>query len=174
MLEPKHLAKVKSYFNLASKVKEARTMQILSDRVDHAVKESLLCDETYYRFSVDPGKKDSFELVKKATEDYLNQPHVKEMAEICAFILVQARRRREKTMRWESFAEGTRYKCPIPSSCEEPSSFRTRVELKDHLQVVHGKLSDMDHHEEIQQLLNEGRVGYATAANSPVSSRVEL
>lgn len=163
MLRPTHLGKMKSYFNLVSKVQEAKTMQILSDRVDHAVKESLFSEETYYRFNVDPGKKDSFERVKKATLDYLSRPEVKEMAEMCAFILVQSRKRREKTMRWELFAEGTRYRCPIPSCREEPSSSRTRVELKDHLQVVHGKLSDMDHHEEMLQLLNEGRVGYATS-----------
>jgi len=60
-------------------------------------------------------------------------------------------------MRWESFATGTRYLCPIPE-CNPRSQYQNRNLLMDHLQIAHGiPPPDTAHYQEVQTLIDRGR-----------------
>jgi hypothetical protein len=113
-----------------------------SDTVDYTMRHNSPSSESWYR---------------RVNVEDSTQHNVRQLVDECAAILVKMRRRRENTMQWERFAEGILYKCPLCEGNENHGYFQTRVRLKDHLQVIHGRLSDPDHHEEIQRLLNEGR-----------------
>jgi predicted acylesterase/phospholipase RssA len=141
------------------------TIEKSSDVVDEAMRHSRSSNIWYRRINVESEASlgESFE---DSCQSYLKRPEVRGTLEECAYILVKIRKRRESTMLWEQFAEGIRYKCPLSSTHQ--ACFQTRVDLKDHLQIQHGKLSDQDHHDEMQKLLNEGRVsGGDSGRNSP-------
>ncbi|KAI4172507.1 MAG: hypothetical protein LQ343_003501 [Gyalolechia ehrenbergii] len=96
--------------------------------------------------------------IEKATNRYLESPEVETQIRDCADLLVHARLLRAQTMRWEMFATGTRYRCPIPKCPHQSLRFQNRNELMDHLQAVHGKAPpDAENFQEIQTLLDQGR-----------------
>lgn len=96
--------------------------------------------------------------IERATNRYLESPEVRMQINDCADILVRARLLRAQTMRWEMFAAGTRYRCPIPNCEYQSLRFSNRNELMDHLQAVHGKAPpDAKNFQEIQTLLDQGR-----------------
>ena len=80
----------------------------------------------------------------------------------CAAALVARRRERAQTSRWESFALGTRYRCPEPD-CPfvqggKGPLFQDRNGLLEHLQVYHGHAPpNPANHENISRLLDAGR-----------------
>ncbi|KAL8838745.1 MAG: hypothetical protein Q9170_001994 [Blastenia crenularia] len=127
---------------------------------------------TYYRWDVKGGLQDvrldewkpieSGEItrarIEKATDRYLDSPGVDAQIKECADLLVHARLLRAQTMRWEMFAAGTRYRCPLESCPYRSLRFQNRNELMDHLQAVHGKAPpDAANFQEIQTLLDQGR-----------------
>ena len=80
----------------------------------------------------------------------------------CAEALVARRRGRAQTSRWESFALGTRYRCP-ETDCPfahggKGPLFQDRNELLEHLQICHDQEPpNPANHEIISRLLDAGR-----------------
>ena len=155
-----HIAKMgqrsKLRLDVISKMlQKAATVQKCVDVVDEAMRESNFSDSWYRRLNIETENSEG-ESFEESIEKGVQRPEVKQVVEECAFILVRMRKRRESTMLWEQFAEGVRYVCPL-SPDHQTEYFQTRVELKDHLQVAHGMLSDSEHREDMQKRLNEGR-----------------
>ena len=102
--------------------------------------------------------------IQNATTTYLKQSDVQDQLKRCAKKLVQRRRDRSETMRWESFALGIRYRCKVEPPCElkdaegRPVLFQNRNELMDHLRTFHHKPPpDANNYQEIQALVDRGR-----------------
>ena len=127
---------------------------------------------TYYRWDVQGGLQDvrldewkpiesgdiTLSRIENATNRYLDSPEVEEQIRGCADLLVRARSLRAQTMRWEMYATGTRYRCPIPDCPDQSQRFQNRNELMDHLQTVHQKPPpDAENFQAIQTLLDQGR-----------------
>lgn len=99
--------------------------------------------------------------------EYLMKPEVQERLKRCAELLVSKRRDRSETMRWESFALGTKYRCkykvdgkpcPKKSSNGKPFVFRTRNDLLDHLRWYHRMTPpSLESHDAIKTLIDQGR-----------------
>ncbi|KAG8529725.1 uncharacterized protein KY384_005206 [Bacidia gigantensis] len=135
--------------------------------------ESKLQGSNYYRLEVDEmlstvrldewKPKDSgkftLERIKKATYEYLQQANVKSLCATLAEQLAEKRILRSQTMRWECFATGTRYRCPLPEcSKRRDTIYLHRNALKDHLRIEHHMAPpDSNHYEEIQTLIEKGR-----------------
>jgi len=104
---------------------------------------------------------DTIAMIESATQKYLDFDHVKDQLRQCAKMLVERRRRRAQTMRWESFALGTRYRC-IWEGCDFQSAdgrpFRDQNELMDHFRSYH-RMSppNPDNLDQIKDLLQRGR-----------------
>ncbi|KAI4130347.1 MAG: hypothetical protein LQ338_001782 [Usnochroma carphineum] len=145
----------------------------ISDLVHQKIKAAQKQDVfTYYRWDVQDGLQgvrldewkpiDSGEItrarIERATNRYLGSPQVQAQIRECAEILVHIRLQRAQTMRWEMYATGTRYRCPIESCGHQSLRFQNRNELMDHLQTEHGKAPpDAENFREIQTLLDKGR-----------------
>ncbi|KAL9045780.1 MAG: hypothetical protein Q9214_001238 [Letrouitia sp. 1 TL-2023] len=97
--------------------------------------------------------------IKAATEKYLKRDDIRSCCRKVAQELARKRILRSQTMRWESFATGARYKCPLPEcSKRRETVFLHRNALMDHLRKEHNKAPpDTEHYKEIQTLLDKGR-----------------
>lgn len=106
-----------------------------------------------------PGGEVTLEKIELATKSYLQQESVRALIQRCAAYLVDKRTQRAQTMRWERFATGTRYTCPLTDDCPTPKAkFSTRNDLMDHLRTKHNQAPpDADHYQHIQKLLDQGR-----------------
>ncbi|MCJ1404368.1 hypothetical protein MMC11_007593 [Xylographa trunciseda] len=124
----------------------------------------------YYRLNIEdigdvpflPGKVSAgtLTLIEKKTEAYLETPAIRERVEECANMLVKSRHRRVQTARWELFALGLRYHCPM-TGCESGQKIRnTRRDLLDHLRRKHNvaPLADAENYNATQELLDSGRI----------------
>ena len=146
----------------------------ISDLVqDKVMSESKIRGFDYFRFDVKEGlravrmkewrpKPDgniTLEKIEAATRGYLEQNNVASSIQQCAEYLVNKRMQRAQTMRWERFATGVHYRCPLTDDCPTPKAkFSTRNDLMDHLRIKHNQAPpDADHHEHIQKLLDQGR-----------------
>jgi hypothetical protein len=99
--------------------------------------------------------------IEKVTEEYLRNKDVQEILCECANILVQRRRARAETSRWEAFAMGTRYRCmETKTKCfKKETRFLDREELLDHLVKDHNlPPPDPISFQRIEDLLDRGRV----------------
>ena len=148
----------------------AETSDLLHNKVGQ---ESKIQDFEYHRFDVKEGlqrvRMDEWRpksgggitvgKIETATENYLKQEDVRALIQRCALHLVEKRRQRAQTMRWERFATGTRYRCPLTNNCPTPKAkFNTRNDLMDHLRIKHDEPPpDADHYQHIQRLLDQGR-----------------
>lgn len=105
------------------------------------------------------GDDTTLDKIEVATNDYLKQDGVRSSIKRCAAHLVDKRTQRAQTMRWEHFATGTRYRCPLMDKCPTPkANFNSRNDLMDHLRTKHNQAPpDADHYQEIQKLLDQGR-----------------
>jgi len=74
----------------------------------------------------------------------------------CAENLVQRRRERCQTSRWEAFAVGARYQCPEPDCLKGFVMYHARDELLIHLMREHLH-PDSLHREPIDAILDRGR-----------------
>ncbi|VUC32771.1 unnamed protein product [Clonostachys rosea] len=100
---------------------------------------------------------DTLRLIRRQTEEYLSQPAIIDKIEEIAREVVEIRRDRAMTERWESFAMDVIYFCPI---CESRAADANRHALREHLE-------DSSQHvgpdgtqmapEEVEARLNEGR-----------------
>lgn len=130
-------------------------------------------DFSYYRLDVDQGLQDvrlnewkpkttgesTLRRIESAFKNCLEKEKVRSKIHDCAQALVRIRLSRAQTVRWESFATGIRYHCPILPCGHQTKRFETRNELLDHLQIEHSiPPPDVEHYKEVQSLLNAGRV----------------
>ena len=146
----------------------------ISDVVHNKVDlRSKVQDFEYHRFDVKEGlqgvRRDewkpkfdgqtTFGKIERATEIYLKQEDVRALIQRYAVHLVEKRTQRAQTMRWERFATGTRYRCPLTNDCPTPKAkFNTRNDLMDHLRIKHDEAPpDADNYQHIQKLLDQGR-----------------
>ncbi|KAI4109374.1 MAG: hypothetical protein L6R37_000531 [Teloschistes peruensis] len=150
-----------------------RELRDISNLVHHKIVDaSQKAAFSYYRWDVQGGLQDvrldewkpissgqnTRDRIERATVRYLSDPDVVEQIKDCANTLVHARMLRAQTMRWESYATGTRYRCPIKGCQFQSLRFQNRNELMDHLQTIHGKAPpDAVNFQEIQTLLDQGR-----------------
>ena len=127
----------------------------------------------YYRFDVKEGLQEvrmnewkpkpsgsiTLKRIQEATSRYLEDRKVSYLIRECAEKLVQKRAQRAQTMRWERFATGTRYKCPLDDCpISKAHRFNTRNDLMDHLRMQHDQAPpDADHYRLVQSLLDRGR-----------------
>ena len=79
------------------------------------------------------GKK-TLDKIKEKTEAYLNQADVQAPITDMANRLVSIRRRRARTERWEAFALDLIYACPHDACPQSRSRYRTRDDLRRHVQ----------------------------------------
>jgi hypothetical protein len=137
----------------------------------HIVHESGISE--YQRFSVEQGlenvaldewkpRKDGTQTLKRihsVTAAYLKQDEVIAKLRECARLLVDRRRLRAKTGRWETYALGIRYQCKEENCARKNWLFQNRNELIKHLRTDHEvPPPDLDHFDEFQERLNKGRV----------------
>lgn len=151
-----------------------RELTDISDVVHEKVMfESKVQGFDYFRFDVkeglqavrmnewrpQPGGEITLEKIEMATKNYLSQEGVRALIQGCAANLVDKRMQRAQTMRWERFATGTRYRCPLADDCPTPKAkFNTRNDLMDHLRTKHNQAPpDVDHYQLVQKLLDQGR-----------------
>ena len=121
----------------------------------------------YYRFCpelkikvFDSWKATTYSTIEAETMVYLQETSMHTNLAHCAEMLVKRRQARARTIQWESFALGTRYRCTeknCPWSKERAKengnkSFETKNVFSDHLQIVHGYYPP-----KIQTLLEKGR-----------------
>lgn len=146
----------------------------ISDIVhDKVMLESEVQGFDYFRFDVKEGlqavrmtewrpKPDgdiTLEKIEVATMRYLELEDVGSSIQQCAANLVEKRTQRAQTMRWERFATGAQYRCPLADECPTPKAqFNTRNDLMDHLRMKHDQAPpDADHYQQMQRLLDQGR-----------------
>lgn len=134
-------------------------------------------DPRYFRFNPrmrmlgdlwEWGKGDQRDKIKDQTHilvtEYLAQPEVKTAIMECALHLVEIRRRRQATVRWERFADlGIYYECP---DCESVY-FKDRSKLELHGTEKHGFVSEIEmvHHGENSIHSVGGATRYEWACN---------
>ena len=150
-----------------------RDFNEISEHIDKNLSdESERQNFSYYRLDVDQGLQDvhlnewkpkrtgeiTLRRIMGAFSIYLQAEKNQIKIHDCAQELVRIRTLRAQTMRWEIFATGIRYSCPISNCTFQRVCFETRNELLDHLQIVHDKPPpDVEHYREIQRLLDAGR-----------------
>lgn len=105
------------------------------------------------------GGETTLDRIEMATKIYLKQEDIRSLIQRCAEYLVDKRMQRAQTMRWERFATGVYYRCPLANDCPMPKvKFNTRNDLMDHLRKQHNQAPlDVDHYQHIQRLLDQGR-----------------
>jgi hypothetical protein len=97
--------------------------------------------------------------IRDATREYLQQEKVMIKLQECARTLVDRRRLRAKTGRWEEFALDIGYKCNRRDCSRGGELLQKRTELMRHLRKEHNMLPpDMNNFEEIQHFLDLSRV----------------
>ena len=126
----------------------------------------------YYRLDVEGGIPDvrldewkprddgelTLQKIRLRTEGYLMKETVVSQLDTLAKSLVERRISRSQMMRWEAFAAGIRYKCPIEGCSRRKIIYLHRNQLMDHLRSSHHKPPpDTAHYKEIQTLLDQGR-----------------
>ena len=152
-----------------------KTLASISDAVhEKMVKES--SNFHYYRLDVKDGLnlaklgekkpnesgRSALERIRHVTTLYLKERETQDTIKRCAHELVERRRQRSNTMRWESFALGIRYRCKHSDKCNAQNgkgeSFHNRNELLDHLRIVHKMAPpDANNYESIKSLIDKGR-----------------
>jgi hypothetical protein len=98
--------------------------------------------------------------IQQITESYLDSEEVTEKINRVAEILVQNRRMRAMTDRWEERLFGLKWRCLV-ENCPEGPLLRRRVEFEDHLQNYHdfGPMADQipEMRKEYDDLIKRGK-----------------
>lgn len=148
----------------------------ISDLVhQRMVDEGQYADFEYFRFDVRRRRGDvtsqpqktkrnnhyTLEKLRKITEAYLREVPVYEELESLARTLVERRRQRAQTQRWEGYAFGTRYRCTVHPCSHESSNgrpFPSENALLDHFERDHDMAPISPKNEIfIRGLLDKGR-----------------
>ena len=92
-----------------------------------------------------PGSLAYFDLIKEATDTYLQNEKTTNIIHDCATILVKKRRRRAETLQWERWALGVFYRCPKLNCDDWNERFDDSAGFWVHMRKVHGvKHADYD------------------------------
>jgi hypothetical protein len=111
---------------------------------------------------------DTLEHIRKSTAKYISSPDINASIQMAAKKLVQNRRRRATTPKWESFALGVVYIC-TESGCGNRTEFRNRNELIAHMQKVHLLNSPgPDNVEKIEEILTRSRISVERNSEAPL------
>jgi hypothetical protein len=121
-------------------------------QVDENLRSIMRPDQTYFRINVETldlsrikldewkqsrkGQSTTADQILTLTTEYLNRVDVAKRCERIAEILVDRRRQRATTSRWEQYALGVRYRCHV-RNCSEGPTWRRQEELALHLQNDH-------------------------------------
>jgi len=146
-----------------------------SDRTHNAIlKSGLVNGSTWYgRFDVSTENTDdlwqleqtlwrkestTLECIESATKKYLQLPSVEHSLQQIARKLVECRRKRAETSKWESFAFGVSYVCTDELCTAKSLMFKNRDDLISHMQRNH-RLSSPgpENADEIEEILNRCR-----------------
>ena len=107
------------------------------------------------------------------TQGYLQDPKVVKMLETYAKALMDKRRQRYQTMRWEAFALGMRHRCEVdpPYDLKDERGrlfvFQDRTELLDHLRLYHNMTPpNAMNFKEVTRILDRGRTDYEVSEAS--------
>lgn len=167
-LNQRKVSYIKDWFHVIDLLKtlatqSERTHQDLESELDKLDSESKV---QYFRFNVEGGMRevvlDQWEPRKggKETKDkmlslakqYLSQQDVNERMLECARELVQVRRRRAATDRWEQFAREFVYYCTEDSCKKISRTFETREDLRQHSYDAHSFVWDVSvrNHEDLK------------------------
>ncbi|KAI0126158.1 acyl transferase/acyl hydrolase/lysophospholipase [Xylariales sp. AK1849] len=76
---------------------------------------------------------DTLEVIRQHTQAYLDKDEVQAEIKRIAEILVDIRRRRAATERWEQFATDVTYRCLVEDCPRHHSDYKTRPELRQHI-----------------------------------------
>lgn len=96
--------------------------------------------------------------IEKATHEYLQKPDIRDELRHVAETLVDIRRRRSRTIGWEAFAFGVRYKCNLDEPCDIKERYVNRTEFASHLRRCHRAGEDISGHDsDIKTLVDRGR-----------------
>ena len=85
-----------------------------------------------------PGSLAYFDLIKEATNAYLQNAKTANKIHDCATILVKKRRRRAETLQWERWALGVFYRCPKLNCDDWNERFDDSAGFWVHMLEVHG------------------------------------
>jgi hypothetical protein len=88
--------------------------------------------------------------IRRITQSYLEDPAIDQELEELARILVMQRRARAKTPRWEAYALGIRYECPMMGDRCAEETFTDEIALRKHLIHDH-KITEEVHLEQATQ-----------------------
>ncbi|KAK5260285.1 hypothetical protein LTR40_004452 [Exophiala xenobiotica] len=96
--------------------------------------------ERDYLFEKRSRHHDTVEFIESRTRLYLAQDGVQNQLQRLARVLVETRRQRSMTWKWEHFATGETWKCPISSDTGcNGDKFNTQRDLERHLSERHGE-----------------------------------
>lgn len=70
--------------------------------------------------------------MQDAVTEYLNSPGQRDRIHDCAKAMVEVRRERQRTVRWEPFAMHVEYICPVEGQKCEGQTFESRSKLRQH------------------------------------------
>ncbi|KAK0729536.1 acyl transferase/acyl hydrolase/lysophospholipase [Lasiosphaeris hirsuta] len=95
--------------------------------------------------------------MRELTEEYLAQEdQVRRIAET-ARALVNIRRERARTERWEKFATDVTYKCPSRPHCGASGRYKDRTEFREHVMHDNYHIGLRDNEHDLEHFLNTGR-----------------
>ncbi|KAK8062589.1 hypothetical protein PG997_014686 [Apiospora hydei] len=100
------------------------------------------------------GGKETLQQITNLTSEYLAKQHVQDTIARIAQVLVDKRRRRVWTEKWEHFVMKVAYRCPKSKGHTE--QFNSREDLRTHLQAKHDHATLTE--AEMHKLLNKARV----------------
>ena len=126
----------------------------------------------YHRLSLEHGLEDiafnewdpknrarSLRTIEEATCAYLKSESIAAKLRDCAQMLVDRRRQRAKTTRWEAYSLGIGYQCKEKGCSEGSPLCDSRNQLMSHMRRLHQlPAPDLAHYEKIQKILDSGRV----------------
>jgi hypothetical protein len=102
-------------------------------------------------------KESTQEEIKRITEEYLADSAVDEQLQTVATRLVNQRRARAKTSRWNTYAFGIRYECPLVNERCPDDTWAEPGELRRHLIEDHEyKTGSQDLEEKLQRAIRVG------------------
>lgn len=100
---------------------------------------------------------DTIKKIQDYTDKHLKQSETKQHINEIAKSLVELRRRRAQTERWEIFATDIKYQCPVEECRQIPGYFRERNLLREHFKYTHGAAIE-GFHDNLECMVDAGRV----------------
>lgn len=129
-----------------------------SDKPIEQIIQRFSCTKGLEKIKLDEWVPSNLDKIRSATDNYLASDEIKSRLGHCAQKLVSARRERSKTPRWEYFALGVTYGCPITDCFQKNNVYHRRDQLLSHLQREHlVPPPGPDNYEKLEGLLDQGK-----------------